>query len=113
MTRPQPPAHAPAPDRRAFARRLSGRVATARPDGEEPATALLVTVQRLWASGLDLLSPVPFPPGAVLVVESVQGEGLRPLLARVVHGVRRDDGPLHGCELAQRLGDEEARAWLE
>ncbi len=77
---------------------------------------LAAWVRDLSATGISLLLPRRFAPGAILAIalENVSQRFLRRYLVRVIHTVEFPNGDwLHGCSFALPLDDDDLRVLRE
>jgi hypothetical protein len=102
-------AEPPTLERRARPRRPLRRECVVRKEGPHssrwPAFAY-----DLSSAGIGLALALPLPVGSAVVVEP--WGGARPVRARVVRTAAASDAWLHGCALAEPLGDEDLRRWV-
>jgi hypothetical protein len=101
-------------ERRAVVRYLLRRPAQFDGDAAEPGARRSATVRDLSPAGVGLELACRLPVGAVLAVTPLgEGQGSpRLLLARVLYCRREAAGWFCGCELANRLSDEDLHTWL-
>jgi hypothetical protein len=64
------------------------------------------------AVGVGVALPLPLQPGTTLEVQAADSRLARTLRARVVYATPLEFVWLCGCELIDRLGDQEMQAWL-
>lgn len=106
---PNPPT---ATERRAYVRYVRLRQARIRA-GTMPTRIFGVAVIReVSVSGLNLFLNARVKEGTILEVEPKGIPFPRSLLARVVHVTPQANGWVYGCELANRLDDQELRLLL-
>jgi PilZ domain len=104
-------AHPARDDRRRSPRYPSDRLTLVRSNGSAKALARPAVVRDVSATGLSLQLDWKYLPGTVLAVSPLGWTGPRILIARVVRSQQNERGWLHGCELADELGELELLHW--
>ena len=104
-------AHPGKDERRRSPRYQSDRLTLVRSNGSTRALARRAVVRDISATGLCLQLDWEYLPGTVLAVSPLGWSGPRVLVARVVRSQQDAGTWVHGCELADQLGDLELVHW--
>jgi hypothetical protein len=83
-----------------------------RPPGVAPGDGWRAIVFSISATGMAVTLPISLERGTEVDIEPWNLPGTTPVRAKIVHTSRLESVWLLGCELFQRLSDEELAAWL-
>jgi hypothetical protein len=84
----------------------------ARPAGAQAAEGWRVIAYNISATGIAVALPLPLPLETILKIEPFNLPRAKPVRARIVHASPLEFVWLCGCQLEDRLGEDELRAWL-
>ena len=99
-------------ERRGAIRHLANRVCYAQANGTNSGMTWGVTLWDISTTGISVVLKCELEPGIIIGIQPFKGKELKPLVARVVRTVPREDGWMYGCELLQPLSEEEMAEWL-
>jgi hypothetical protein len=105
-------AEAPLVEYRTAPRHRILRRCFARPSGVKDTEGWRAIAYDVSAVGVGVALPLPLQPGTTLEVQAADSRATRPLRARVVYATPLEFVWLCGCELIDRLGDDEMQGWL-
>jgi len=100
-------------ERRASVRHLCEQAVRLNVDGNAEERENLAVINDISTGGIGLRCDIDLPISSLVTLEFLDRSHSRSLLARVVRREQQGQGWLYGCELAQRMGEEELRDWFQ